>query len=117
MSGRSAVPPDPQISVTSMGHHRRISFRHHVRHEEACLDAIAAGYTLIAVELAEGAVDYTQFVWPDKVCLALGNEVRGIYGAVMNHCSGAVFVPMFGKGRSMNVHVTAAVVAFRALLG
>lgn len=116
MSGHTAVPPDPQISVTSLGHHRRIPFRHFKRHEEAAEAALAAGYSLVAVELAEGAVDYTQFEWPSKVCLVLGNEVKGVYGAVMKHCAASVYVPMFGKGRSMNVHVTAAIVAFRALL-
>jgi tRNA G18 (ribose-2'-O)-methylase SpoU len=30
----------------------------------------------------------------------------------MKHRDGAVYIPMFGKGRSMNVHVSAAIVAF-----
>ncbi len=117
MSGRTPVPPDPQVSVTSLGHHRRISFRAFEKHEDAALYAKKLGYSLIAVELAEGAVNYAEFEWPKKVCLVLGNEVNGVYGSVMKHRDGAVFIPMLGKGRSMNVHVAAAVVAFRAQLG
>ena len=117
MSGRTPHPPDPMIGVTSLGHHRRIPFQQFKSHEEAALAAKAAGYSLVAVEIAEGAVCYTDYAWPSKVCLMLGNEASGIYGSVMKHRDGAVYIPMFGKGRSMNVHVAAAIVAFRALLG
>lgn len=117
MSGRTPVPPDPQISVTSLGHHRRVRYEHFEKHEAAALHAKGQGYQLVAVEIAEGAVVYTEFEWPKKVCLVLGNEVDGVYGSVMKHRDAAVFIPMYGKGRSMNVHVAAAIVAFRAVLG
>ena len=32
-------------------------------------------------------------------------------------CDGAVYIPMYGKGPSMNVHVAGALVAYRALMG
>lgn len=114
MTGRTPVPPDPMIGVTSLGHHRRISWRHIERNEDGALAMKEAGYHLVAVEIAEGAVNYADYEFPKKVCLILGNEVNGVYGSVMKHRDGAVFIPMFGKGRSMNVHVAAAVVAFRA---
>lgn len=111
-SGKTPLPPHPQIHVTSMGHHRRIEVHSFEKHEEAALAAKARGYSLIALELAEGAVCYTDYEWPDAVCLVLGSETGGTYGSVMKHRDGAVYVPQFGKGRSMNVHVTAAVVGF-----
>jgi tRNA (guanosine-2'-O-)-methyltransferase len=117
MTGRTPVPPDPMIGVTSLGHHRRIPYQQFNSPEEAALHAKAEGFSVVAVEIAEGAENYTEFEWPAKVCLVLGNEVHGVYSAVMKHRDAAVFIPMFGKGRSMNVHVAAAIVAFRALLG
>ncbi len=117
MSGKTPIPPDPMIGVTSLGHHRRIPYRCFQSHEEAAVAAKSAGYSLIAVEIAEGAVCYTEFAWPQKVCLVLGNEVNGVYASVMKHRDAAVYIPMFGKGRSMNVHVAGAVVAYRAILG
>lgn len=112
MSGKTPVPPAPQIHVTSMGHHRRILHRYFAQHEDAAKWLIEQGYSLVAVEIAEGAVPYTDYEWPEKVCLVLGNEVNGVYASVMKHRDGAVYIPMFGKGRSLNVHVSAAVVAF-----
>ena len=113
-SGHTPVPPDPMIGVTSLGHHRRIPTKSFQSHEDAARFLEAEGWTLVAVEIAEGAQCYTDFEYPDKVCLVLGNEVNGVYGSVLRHCAGAVYVPMLGKGRSLNVHVAAAVVAYRA---
>lgn len=116
LTGKTPSPPDPQVSVTSLGHHRRIPFRQFEKHEEAAIQAKENGYMLIAIEIAEEAVPYQSFVYPDKVCFVLGNEERGLYGTVLKHVDAAVYIPMFGKGRSMNVHVAAAIVAYRARL-
>ena len=115
MTGHTPVPPDPQVHVTSMGHHRRIPWQHIEKHEEAAHAIKEAGYALVAIEIAEGAVPYDEYEFPERVCLVLGNEVNGVYTSVMRHRDAAVFIPMYGKGRSMNVHVAAAVVAFEAL--
>jgi len=117
MSGKSPTPPHPQIAVTSLGHHRRVEWRHIARYDDACRLLKQEGYQLVAVEIAEGAANYREFPYADKVCLVLGNEARGVYGSVMQQCDGAVFIPMAGKGRSLNVQTAAAVVAFEVLLG
>lgn len=115
-TGKTPQLPNPMIGVTSLGHHRRIPSRYFLHHEDGVLAAKERGYQLIAVEIAEGAVCYIDFDYAEKVCLVLGNEEIGLYPKVLRHCDAAVFVPMFGKGRSMNVHVTAAVVGYHVLM-
>lgn len=116
-SGKTPIPPDPMIGVTSLGHHRRIEIVHAVRHDDAVAMAKADGYELIAVEIADDSVCYQEFEYPAKCCLVLGNEGAGVYGNVLRACTASVFIPQFGKGRSMNVHVAGAVVAFQAVMG
>ncbi|MBS1700729.1 MAG: tRNA methyltransferase [Armatimonadetes bacterium] len=117
MTGKTPVVGDsPQIAVTSMGAHRRMPWRHFDRHDDACAALKAEGYSLVAIEVAEGACHYMHYEYPSKCCLVLGNEGAGVYGNVMKQCDGAVFIPMAGKGRSMNVHVAGAIVAFEAIL-
>lgn len=116
MSGRTPVPPNPMIGVTSIGAHRRIPFRHVEKNEEAALKLKSEGWSLVAVEIAEGAQNYLEYEYPPKTCLVLGNEAEGIYGNVMKHRDGAVYIPMLGKGRSLNVHVAAAIVGFHVRL-
>ena len=116
MTGHTPLPPDPMVSVTSLGHHRRVSYRHVRNHEEGALAMVEEGWTLVAVEIADGAVAYFDYDFPQRTCLVLGNEARGIYSSVIKHCASAVYIPMLGKGRSLNVHVAAAVVAFDAVM-
>jgi tRNA (guanosine-2'-O-)-methyltransferase len=47
----------------------------------------------------------------------LGNETKGVYPQTLSLCDGAVYIPMYGKGPSMNVHVAGALVAYQALMG
>lgn len=117
LTGKTPIPPHPQIHVTSLGHHRRVSWRQIVRYDDACLQLKEEGYQLVAVEIADGAEHYMEFAYAQKLCLVLGNEVHGVYSSVMKKCDAAVFIPMAGKGRSLNVHVAASIVAFQALLG
>jgi tRNA (guanosine-2'-O-)-methyltransferase len=115
VSGRTPTPPHPQISVTSLGNHRRVAWRRIERYNDAADRLRSEGYTLVAVEIAEDAVPYIEFEYPEKTCLVLGNEACGIYDSVLQRCDAAVFIPMAGKGRSINVHVAGAVVAYHAL--
>ena len=116
-TGRTPCPPHPEIDRTSRGHDRRVSWRRIAQVDEATAALKEEGYHLVALETAQGAVCYLEYPYPEKVCLVLGHETKGVYAATLAHCDGAVFVPMYGKGPSMNVHVAAALVAYQALVG
>lgn len=118
LTGKTPQPEaNPMIGVTSMGQHRRIKWRHFARHDEACQKLIDEGWTLIALEIAEGAVEFTEFDFPQRTCIVVGNEGAGVFGGVMKFCSAAVYIPMFGKGRSLNVVSSASVVGYAVVLG
>jgi tRNA G18 (ribose-2'-O)-methylase SpoU len=93
-----------------------VEWRQIVRHDDAIRILREEGNTLVAVEIADDAENYWDFDFPPKTVLVLGNEQIGLHGNVIKACDAAVFIPMVGKGRSLNVHVAAAVVAFEALL-
>ena len=116
MTGKTPVMPHPQIAVTSMGAHRKVASEYFERNDQAIAWLRERGYTLVAVEIAEDAKDFRTLDYPAKTCLVLGNEGAGVYGKVMKECDEAVFIPMAGKGRSLNVHVAAAIVAFEVML-
>ncbi len=116
MTGKTPVMPHPQIAVTSMGAHRKVASEYFERNDQAIAWLRERGYTLVAVEIAEDAKDFRTLEYPAKTCLVLGNEGAGVYGKVLKECDEAVFIPMAGKGRSLNVHVAAAIVAFQVML-
>ncbi len=117
LTGRTPVPEEsPTLGVTSMGAHRRVRWRRIESYVEAAKRLKAEGWTLVAVEVTDDAVPHNAFDYPSMTCLVLGAEGPGVYGKVLKECASAVFVPMAGKGRSLNVHVAGAIVAFQARL-
>ena len=117
LTGRTPTPPHPEIDRTARGHDRRVPWRRITQTEEAAAVLKEEGYHLVALETVRGALCYLEYSYPEKVCLVLGNETKGVYGSTLAHCDGAVYIPMYGKGPSMNVHVAGALVAYQALLG
>lgn len=117
MVGSTPTPPNPMIGVTSLGMHRRVPYRQFAKWTEAMETLKNEGYVFVAVEIADGADSYLEFNFPAKTCLVLGSEGAGISAGLLKACEYAVFIPMYGKGRSLNVHVAAAIVAFQAVLG
>ena len=116
-TGKTLTPPHDEIDRTSRGHDRRIPWRRIARIDEAIETLHDEGNQVVALETAKGARCFLEYPYTEKVCLVLGNESNGVYAATLGQCDGAVFVPMYGKGPSMNVHVAAALVAYQALLG
>ena len=86
------------------------------RYEKDPLLAIAQlkaeGYHMVAVELTDTAVPYTTFAYPPKTCLIVGHEDHGVTKATLAACDDAVFLPMYGKGQSLNVHVALSIVLY-----
>lgn len=115
-TGKTPVPPHDEIDRTSRGHDRRVPWRRIADTHEAVATLKAEGYQVVALETAQGTQPFVEFPWSDKVCLVLGNETNGVYAATLGQCDGAVFVPMYGKGPSMNVHVAAALVGYQVIL-
>ncbi len=116
MVGRTPVPPDPRIGVTSLGFHRRVAWRQFAKWGEAVEALRSEGFRLVAVEVAEDATHYMKCGYGEKCCLVLGSEGGGVTPGLLKSCDEVVAIPMYGKGRSLNVHVAAAVVAFEAMM-
>jgi tRNA G18 (ribose-2'-O)-methylase SpoU len=116
MVGKTPVPPNPMIGVTSLGMHRRVDFEHFDKWQEAVESLRAKGFSLVGVEITEDATPYVEFEYPPKVALVLGSEGAGVSPKLLAACDASVFIPMVGKGRSLNVHVAGAIIAFDAVL-
>lgn len=112
LTGITPTPPHPTIDKVGRFKSLRVDWRY----EQDPLPALQAlkqeGYHRVAVELATGAIPYDQYAYPEKVCLVVGHEDHGVTKATLAECDGAVFLPMYGKGRSLNVHVALSIVAY-----
>jgi tRNA G18 (ribose-2'-O)-methylase SpoU len=73
------------------------------------------GFSLVATVLDPDAEPVDRFRRPPRCVLVLGNEARGIPGAVLELCGRKVTIPMRRGTDSLNVHVAAAVFLHRFL--
>uniref|UniRef100_A0A8C3J6B9 tRNA (guanosine(18)-2'-O)-methyltransferase TARBP1 n=1 Tax=Calidris pygmaea TaxID=425635 RepID=A0A8C3J6B9_9CHAR len=66
------------------------------------------GYTTIGVEQTAKSFDLTEYCFPEKSLLLLGNEHEGIPANLIHHLDVCVEIPQQGIIRSLNVHVSGA---------
>lgn len=116
LSGITPTPPNPTIRKIGRAKDRNVRWRYVEDPLEAMADLKDAGYHLLALELTERAHAYHRYEYPPKVCLIAGHEDHGVTRQVLSACDDAVFVPMYGKGRSHNVATAVAIVTYHALL-
>lgn len=115
LTGISATPPHKRIDQVGRGKDKKVKWRKIEDIDSSIAAARAAGYSPVAVELTETAVPYTEYAFPEKTCLVVGHEDHGVTRRALEQVDGAVFIPMYGKGGSLNVHVALAVVLFHVL--
>jgi tRNA (guanosine-2'-O-)-methyltransferase len=115
LTGSTPTPPHPTIGKVGRGADQRVPWRY-VERPEAALEALKGnGLWIVALEVTDRCEPYYATDYPRRVALVLGNEDHGVTRACLELCDAAVFVPMYGKGRSLNVHVSLAVVGYHLL--
>jgi tRNA (guanosine-2'-O-)-methyltransferase len=112
LAGRTPEPDDTKVGKTALGTQRYLTF-HRV---EPVLDAIdaarAAGYQVVAVELADEAVPLHELPLTAATCLVVGHEDRGCAPAVLHACDAVAFLPLLGKVGSLNVATAASIACY-----
>jgi len=121
LCGITSAPPHPEIHKTALGAEDSVVWQPWKKTIDAVTYLQNEGYTVLAVEQAEGSTALPSFR-PDpstKYAVVLGNEVKGVDQEVIDACDGCLEIPQFGTKHSMNVSVTAGIIIYhfaRALL-
>jgi tRNA G18 (ribose-2'-O)-methylase SpoU len=115
LTGITPTPPHPTISKVARGKEQRVKWRYVKTPQEVMTSLKGEGYTICALEITDQSVPYYAFDYPARLCLVVGHEDHGVTRQTLALCDAAVFVPMYGKGRSLNVHVCLGVVCYHIL--
>lgn len=113
LCGITPTPDNPTVAKVGRRKHTRVPWRYVEDAAEAIHEVKADGYRVYALELTADAVPVHAVRWPEKVCLVAGHEDHGVTRATLALCEEAVFVPMWGKGASLNVHVAVGIVVYQ----
>ena len=115
LTGITPTPPHPTITKVGRGKDLTVPWRYVERPEAALQDLRAQGFWVAALEITDNSQLYYALDYPERVALVLGNEDHGVTRACLDLCHAAILVPMYGKGKSLNVHVSLAVVGYHLL--
>lgn len=113
LCGITATPPHSEIHKTALGAENSVAWKYYPDALTAVAELRQAGFTVYAVEQAEGSTMLQQL--PQQtgpVAVVLGNEVKGVHQAVVDACDGCLEIPQFGTKHSLNVSVTAGMVVW-----
>jgi tRNA (guanosine-2'-O-)-methyltransferase len=109
----TASPSHAKTGKTAMGTERYLSWTDFPSGSSALGAARDDGYTIIGLELAEGAVPLHQLVVAEPdVCLAVGHEDHGLSAATLAGCDRVAFIPQIGRVGSLNVATAAAIAMY-----
>lgn len=110
--GQTADPTLPGVGKTALGSERYLTVHPAERPDQAVGEIAAAGYRLMAVELAQGAEPIHAVDLTGAVCLAVGHEDRGLTAAVLDAAERVVFIPQLGRIGSLNVATAASIALY-----
>lgn len=117
LTGITPTPPNATIDKVGRFKSKRVPWRYEKDPVAAITDLKRSGYNIVAVELCDGAIPYHEFDYAKKTCLVVGHEDHGVTRATLEVCDSAVFLPMYGKGLSLNVHVALSIVVYHVIHG
>jgi len=109
LCGDTAEPGHPSARKTALGTDRLLTFKRAPTAAAAASEARAAGYRVIAIELAGEAVPLHEAPLDGDICVAVGNEDHGCSAALLAAADVIAYIPQPGKVGSLNVAAAAAI--------
>ncbi len=112
LCGITAKPPHRDINKTALGATESVLWEYYAETIEAVNRLRNEGYTIIAVEQAEGSVKLHDFPFSSKerYLFVFGHEVHGVDQQVLDLCDLCLEIPQFGTKHSFNIAVSAGIV-------
>jgi len=112
LCGITSTPPHPEIHKTALGAEDTVAWKYNEDTHKAIEELKAEGYTVYAVEQAEGSImlPVLQLEKSRKVAVVFGNEVKGVQQSVIDICDGCIEIPQYGTKHSLNVSVTGGII-------
>ena len=117
LSGISKTPPfGKELSKVSRSKEKTVRWEYYSSSNKAIKQIKKEGFYLVGIELTNKSEDISRLSYivsdKDKVCFVFGNEVYGVKNEILRQCDSFVYLPMHGKGASLNVSTTAGIVLY-----
>jgi 23S rRNA (guanosine2251-2'-O)-methyltransferase len=114
LCGLTGTPPHRDITKTALGADESVEWEQSPDLIQLIARLKSDGYQIVALEQAEGSTKLHEFQ-PElskKYAFILGNEVFGVNEEAIAQCDICLEIPQFGTKHSLNVAVSAGIVAW-----
>ena len=108
----SPSPTDAKVQKTALGSQKFVTTTACETSTEALAAAHAAGYRIVGVELAEGAIPLHETDLSGNICIVMGHEDRGLSRDLLAGTDALAYIPQLGKIGSLNVGTAAAIAMY-----
>lgn len=108
----TAAPTNAKAAKLALGSERYVDWTWCDTVGAAIAGARDAGYRVVGLELAEGAVPLHELAAGPSTCLVVGHEDRGISPAGLAGCDAVAYIPQLGRVGSLNVATAAAIALY-----
>lgn len=117
LCGKTERPPSSRIHKAAVGTEEWVPWRYaqETGEEIKRLRDEVPGIKVVAVEQDPRAISLADLRIDLPVAVVVGHETEGVSKEVLNMADAIVEIPMWGVNRSLNVHVSAAVVIYKIL--
>ncbi|MCY7351008.1 MAG: RNA methyltransferase [Cytophagaceae bacterium] len=114
LCGITGTPPHREISKTALGAEQSVAWEYAPDCGPLVGRLQAEGYVVCAIEQVEGSQSLADFQPQNgrRYAFVLGNEVMGVSETVVERAEVCLEIPQFGTKHSLNVAVTAGIVAW-----
>jgi tRNA (guanosine-2'-O-)-methyltransferase len=112
LAGRTPPPAESKVQKMALGTDRYLTCHEAETAADAIAAARAAGYRVVAVELADGAGPLHELALGAATCLVVGHEDRGLTPATLDACDAVAFLPQLGRVGSLNVATAASIAMY-----
>ena len=101
-----------KVRTTALGCDRYLTWERSDTVAEALAGTRAAGFSPVALELADGATALHELGFAGDVCLVIGHEDRGLSPSTLDACDAVAYLPLLGRVGSLNVATATAIALY-----
>lgn len=112
LAGRTPDLGEAKVQKTALGTDRYLQVHRADDGPAAVTAARAAGYQVIALELADEAVPLHEIALAAASCIVVGHEDRGLSAATLGACDVVAYLPLLGRVGSLNVATAASIALY-----
>lgn len=112
LAGRTPDPQEPKVQKTALGTDRYLAFHRTADGRTAVAEARAAGYEVLALELADVASPLHEHELTGATAIVVGHEDRGVSAATLAACDAVTYLPLLGKVGSLNAATAASIACY-----